>query len=375
MNILLLGGSNAGVQNGWAAQFVEKAAGHAVENRFLGAVGSLYGLLALLKRDREGAARPDLIVFEYCLNDMLLVEADMLADSLIDDALDAIVDHCARAGVGLLFLCLEPRPGDPRKPRNAIPRVQALYAAAARRGGVSCLWLRDIFAQRLAPEDYQDENHLSSQASARVVDALLAATETNLPPPNPRERAPSRFDYVDAACARVEGPCRQRRLSSRVFEGDFLEISRGGRSLWAGEGLLVGLMLQSNDMSGVYSIRTQRRAFRKNPRSKMQEIVRNLMLLHYTTRHIAVDGEVEIAMPDDEGRLMSLPEDGTLLAAPAIAPFDAQTLDIHGLMFWRPRKISERLHDAFFALARPAGGRAFGAVPFRSPVARSAVAK
>jgi hypothetical protein len=225
--------------------------------------------------------------------------------------------------------------------------VQALYAAAARRGGVPCLWLNDIFARRLAPDDYQDENHLSSQASARVVDALLAAIETNLPPPRSPESGGARFDYVDATQARLEGPCRRRRLSSRVFDGDFIEISRGGRSFWAGDGRLVGLMLQSNEMSGFYAIRTRNRAYRKNPRSQMQEIVRNLMLLHYTTRNIAVDGEVEIAMPEDESRLMSLPEDGTLLAAPAIAPFCAQTLDIHGVMFWRPRKLSERLRDAF----------------------------
>jgi hypothetical protein len=345
MKILLLGGSNAGIRDGWAAQFAERAIGHSVENRFLGAVGSLYGLLALLKRAREGVEAPDLVVLEYCLNDILLVEADMLEGALIDDALDAVVDFCARAGMALLFLCLEPRPIDRRKPRKAIGRVQRRYAAAARRGAVPCLWLQEIFAHQLAAGHFQDENHLTADASGRVAGALLAAVECGVIPPGRPQRAPSRFDYVDAMGARVHGPCRLRHLSSRVFEGPFLEISRGGGGVWTGEGRLVGLMLQSNDKSGVYSIRAGSRALRKTPRSQMQEIVRNLMLLHYASRKIDVRGEVEIAMPDDESRLMKLPEDGTLLAAPAIAPFEAQTLDIHGLIFWRKRSLFERLRD------------------------------
>jgi hypothetical protein len=360
MNILLLGGSNAGIRDGWATQFAVRAANHSVENRFLGAVGSLYGLLALLQREREGAAVPDLVVFEYCLNDMLLVEADTLERPLIVDALDAVVDFCADAGIGLVFLCLEPRPAVSSKPRRAIARVEALYAAAARRGDVACLWLRDVFALRLTPADFQDENHLTVEASDRVAKALLAAVETGVRPPRPRRRTPARFDYVDAARARTDGPCRLRHLSSRVFEGDFLALERGGRSLWAGRGRLVGLMLHSNERSGFYSIRAGRRAFRKNPRSRMQEIVRNLMLLHYTTRRIEVRGFVEIAMPDDEGRLMTLPEDSTLLAAPAIAPFETQTLDIHGVIFWRRPSLIERLR-AFATMIRSRGWRSASA--------------
>ena len=52
MKILLLGGSNAGMREGWASQFQRQASAHEVENRFLGAVGSLYGLMALLDYSR-----------------------------------------------------------------------------------------------------------------------------------------------------------------------------------------------------------------------------------------------------------------------------------------------------------------------------------
>ncbi|HEY8212751.1 MAG TPA: hypothetical protein VIG36_01250, partial [Methylocystis sp.] len=90
MKILLLGGSNAGMREGWASQFQRQASAHEVENRFLGAVGSLYGLMALLKMEREGGAPPDVVVFEYCLNDILLFAAGCLRPKLVADTLEAI---------------------------------------------------------------------------------------------------------------------------------------------------------------------------------------------------------------------------------------------------------------------------------------------
>ena len=345
MNILLLGGSNAGMRDGWAAQFAAKAGAHIVENRFLGAVGSLYGLMALLKLERERATPPDLVIFEYCLNDILLLDADVLQPPLIVDALDAVASFCARKRIALLFLCLEPRP-EPTKSRKAAGKVQPLYADAAARGAIPCLWLREIFAGALAPAHFQDENHLTPDASARVADAVIAAINAGVVAPGePSEDPEAHFDYVDASQATMHGPCRLRHVSSKVFDGEFLEISRGGWSYWRGQGRLVGLMLQSTDRSGLYSIRSRDRMFWKNPRSQMQDVVRNLMLLHYTTRRIAVDGEVEIGMPVDELALTREPEDRTLLAAPSIAPFETQTLDIHGVIFWRPRRLLARMRD------------------------------
>ena len=341
MNILLLGGSNAGMRDGWAAQFAAMASAHVVENRFLGAVGSLFGLMALLKRKREAGPLPDLVIFEYCLNDILLVDAGMLDTPLIVDALEAVVAFCAREGVALLFLCLKPRPAE--KPRKAVARVEPHYRAAARRGGFPCLWLDDLIAGDLTPAHFQDENHLTAEASTQVADAVLSAVEAGAVVPQLAEAAETRFLYVEASEATTHGPCRLQHLSSKVFDGPFLEIARGGWSYWRGEGRLVGLMLRSTERSGVYSIRAGAQMYRKNPRSQMQEVVKNLMLLHYVTRVLRVDGEVEIAMPADEAALMSLPEDSTLLPAPAAAPFPEQTLDIHGLMFWRKRSFGERL--------------------------------
>lgn len=361
MNILLLGGSNAGMRDGWAAQFAAKAATHTVENRFLGAVGSLYGVMALLKRARDGGPRPDLVIFEYCLNDILLVDAGVLGGPLIVDALDAVAAICARERIALLFLCLEPRPLGEAKPRKAIARVHPLYAEAAQRGAFPCLWLREIIAEELTAGHFVDENHLNPEASGRIADAVLAAIDSGLAVPRGAGESLARFDYIDATQATTRGPCRLHRLTSKVFEGPFLEIARGGRSLWPGRGRLVGLMLQSNDSSGVYSIRAKARMFRKNSRSQMQEAVRNLMLLHYATRAIDADVEVEIAMPDDERQLMRLPEDRTIIAAPAVAPFEAQTLEIHGVMLWRPRAWPERARDVLSRLIKGRAGRSASA--------------
>ncbi|WP_424363189.1 hypothetical protein [Methylocystis parvus] len=345
MHILLLGGSNAGVRDGWAAQFAELAAGHRVDNRFLGAVGSLYGLMALMKLERETAPLPDLIVFEYCLNDILLLEAGVLRPALIADALEAVTDFCARKGVGLLYLNLEPRPRDGRKQQRAIERIKKLYETAARRRGVAGLWLRDIFPEGLAASHFQDENHLSTEAAGRVTRALLTQLHARVPAPEPRQEQAPRFDYVDATQTFVLGPCVLRDLSSRVFDGPFLEIARGGTSFWPGEGSLVALMLQSTDASGVYSIRAADRSVRKTPRSQMQDIVRNLMLLHYVVGDLPADGEVEIAMPENEDDLMRLPANKGVLEAPARAPFEAQTLAIHGVIFWRDASLRARLRD------------------------------
>lgn len=348
MKILLLGGSNAGLRNGWATQLQQMADRHVVENRFLGAVGSLYGLMSLMKLQREKASRPDLVIFEYCLNDILLVDAGVIDAPLIVDALEAVIEICAKAQLPLILLCLSPRPDDAGKERKAAMRVTPLYERVARRAGARCLQLIEIFDGSLSTGDYQDENHLTPKASSRVAKAVLAAIESGVPAVRAIARGATRFRYFDAMQAQVEGACRVIPIKTRVFEGAFVEIARGGSSLWPGDGRLVGLMLLSNGMSGIYSIRARGEAFCKNARSQMQTDVPNLVLLHYSTRRMAVAGEVEIAMPDDEIALMRLPQDRTLLAAAATAPFEEQTLLIHGLMFWRPRSLTERL-GAFFA--------------------------
>ena len=341
MKILLLGGSNAGIREGWAFQFQRQASTHEVENRFLGAVGSLYGLLALLKMEREATASPDVVIFEYCLNDILLFAADCLRPKLVRDTLEAIAACCARRGIRLMFLCLDPRPTASKALRRATRRARRLYVEAAARYATPAIWLSEIFSGAPTPAHYQDENHLTVEASAAVAAAVLNRIGDARVPWAPD--AEIRFDYVDATQAQRSGTCELRHINSKVFEGAFICLNRQSECYWPGSGHLVALMLRSNDRSGEYLIRAPRCVYRKNPRSKMQEIVVNLMLLHYVTRPIATNRGVAIAMPDDEAAVRRAPEDATLLAVPPTADFLDQTLDIHAAIFWRPRSIADKI--------------------------------
>jgi lysophospholipase L1-like esterase len=349
LQILLLGGSNAGVKDGWAAQFSQLAEGHRVENCFLGAVGSLYGLMVLLKAEREWIAQPDLIILEYCLNDILLLDAKVLRLSIVIDSLRAIADFCAERGIRLFLVNLAPQPTDNRRQQRAIRNIDAIYARVATQRDIPCLHLRDVFPDGPGIEDFRDENHLSREAAGRVARALHESVMARATVPKSSSGTTPRFLYVDATKAQVSGPVTRKMLESRVFSGPFLEIGRGGASVWKGHGSLVALMLQSNDRSGVYAIRSSNRAMRRTSRSRMQEIVKNLMLLHYLTCDLPVRGEVEISMPADEADLLRLPVNAGLLEAPALMNFDEQTLTIHGVIFWRNDHLT-KLRDLLLSM-------------------------
>ena len=341
MKILLLGGSNAGIRDGWAVQFQRQASAHDVENRFLGAVGSLYGLLALLRMAREGAAPPEIIIFEYCLNDILLFAANCLRQKLVVDTLEAVAACCAGRGIRLMFLCLVPRQTTSKELRVASRRARQIYAEATRRYATPAIWLEDIFPDGPTAAHYQDPNHLTVEASAAVAAAVLKNLD-DARVPTARD-AEIRFDYVDASRAQASGACERRQIQSKVFDGAFIRLNRPSECHWPGSGRLVALMLHSDETSGDYLIRAPRRDRRKNPRSKMQEIVANLMLLHYVSSPIVTDCGIIIAMPDDEAALRRVPTDETLLAVPPTARFKDQTLDIHAVVFWRPRSIMDRI--------------------------------
>lgn len=349
MNILLLGGSNAGMREGWAFQFQRQALEHQVENRFLGAVGSLYGLMALLKMEREATPPPDVVIFEYALNDILLFAAGCLRPSLVADTLEAIAACCARRGIRLLFLCLDPRPAESKGLRDAQRRAHRLYAAAARRYGTPVIWLDDVFSGARTAAHYQDENHLTVEASAAVA-AVVLKRIGEAREPSARD-AEIRFDYVDATQARLSGACEICHIESKVFDGAFIRLKRGGACFWRGSGRLVALMLRSDETSGEYLLLAPRqRAYRKNPCSKMQEIVPKLVLLHYVTRVIDTKVGVGVGMPYEEAALRRAPEDATLLSVPPTAHFSDQTVDIHAVIFWRPRSLVKRLQALLSSL-------------------------
>ncbi|MBY6242375.1 SGNH/GDSL hydrolase family protein [Methylosinus sp. Sm6] len=335
MNIILVGGSNTGISYGWARQFQAAAKRHVVANRFLGAVGSLFGLLRLMEAEREGAPLPDLVIFEYSLNDMMLLDSGCVTPAQLRDTLLDVIGFCASRGLALLFLCLEVQPIGRQRVHACVAVVKDLYVEVAREHGVRCLTLDEILGPP-RPEDFADEHHLSEDVSKRVVDRLLleiALGRVTIPEAPPAR--PPAFFYHRTVAALPLGPCRRVDIASTVFSGKFLEIARGGASLWPGRGDLVGLMLRSTQTAGEFAISAGRRRLRKNAQSGMRAAAPRLMLLHYLTKPLACADDLEISMPESEAELIRLREDRTPLAAAPETPFDAQLLEIHGVMMWR----------------------------------------
>ncbi len=337
MDILLLGGSNAGLRDGWAAQFMEIAAEHRVTNQFLGATGSLFGLLRLFKREQDKAAKPDLIVFEYALNDMILLEGHSLGKDVVRDTLDEVAQYCAEHRIKLLFLVLQPRDAVTRS-FSAAARVTLIYARIARmRSMFPCLTLPDILAASPSEDCYQDPYHLTRPVSRLVAEAVWSTLRNHeIPTPLAAPACDPAFAYISATKARTLGPARLRQRESKVFKGLFLEIGRSGVSYWPGRGRLVALMLRSSETAGVYQLKNSTLAYRKCAASLMQQTVAKLVVLHYLSRPFYVDDDLEISMPVDEAVLLALQQDKTLQEAEPLALFPEQWLEINGVMLWRP---------------------------------------
>lgn len=337
MRVLLLGGSNAGVYFGWAAQLQGLMPAHEIVNRFLGAVGSLYGLSRLQDAERRGEPAPDLIVFEYALNDMILLDAGFVTTALIHDALAGVAQFCALRGVPLLFLCLHPRPSGRARVASNVRRVERIYQRVAEAHGMArCPTLETILG-RVRPEDFVDPHHLTAEASLRCAKIVAdAVSGGRIRVPRASRLHPPSFDYVPASAAESSGRCRRIEIASTVFSGSFLELARPGASRWPGRGRLAGLLLRSTQDSGVYRVAAGGRAYARTAQSNMREIVPNLILLHYSRRRPWAESDLEVAMPDDESALAALPQEPTLLPAEPGAPFGDQTLQIAGAVFWRP---------------------------------------
>lgn len=357
MNILLLGGSNTGLQDGWAAHFGALAVEHEVTNHFLGATGSLFGLLRLLKLKQEQAPVPDLVIFEYMLNDILLAKAGCLRPAVLDDTLRDVIEFCRVHGIRLLFLCLRPQSSGPRGAFSPDARVERLYARMARAHGMHpCVFSSDLLGEEEQAGHYRDPNHFTVEMSQRAAAFLVAALrERTIPIPVGRDRRHSAFSYIDAAKASPRGACRLVPVQTKVFDGPFLEISRSGASVWPGRGRLMAILIRSTPDSGHYRIRATKRSLRKCAHSEMLSLVRKLVTLHYVSRKVLVDGDLEIAMPAEQSALMALREDRSLLQTAPTTPFENQILEVNGILLWRPASPARRLLDLFETLRPPRG--------------------
>lgn len=344
---MILGGSNSSSKHGWAAELAQIAPEHVFDNRFLGAVGSLFGLLRLLKMAHDGDPRPDAIIFEYTLNDTVWLAGGSLEPRIIADTLDDVLTFCARERIGVLFLCLCLRPHEGQGEAEGSLFLDNIYRTAAEKRGAACLFLSDILGH-IDASQFVDHKHLDAPSFRRVAEAV--AERLREPIPKPRGAAlDMRFCYADATQASISGPVCRLQRSATVFEGAFVEIGRGGACQWNIRGRLVAALLRSTEKSGCYAIRSGDRTIRKNAQSLARDAVENLIILHYVAQTLSAGESVVFDMPTSEEALMELPDDLTLMEGPAHVPFEEQTLEIAGIMVYRPPNLARRVYEAFFA--------------------------
>lgn len=344
VRILTLGGSNTGVAHGWVSALRSLMPDHTIENRFLGAVGSLYGLLRLLKARSENEPRPDVLVFEYALNDTLLLVNGTVSVATVRETLHDVVSYCIEERIGLVFLCLQLNPTSPKEIRESA-RSDDIYAAVARERGVAhCLRHSDVFGE-VAAAQFVDPVHLSPEGAACIAEAVRARLGQPVPPPRSASR-PTLFAYLDAAQARLQGPAHLVSLRSSVFEGPFVRLDRGGACSWDVFGGLVATMIRSTQRSGFYRIRAGGRAVRKNAQSSMRDMVPNLMTLHSMSRVLRAPGSLTIDLPLSEAELSGLRLDRTFWDSDPPEPFAVQQLEINGVMVRRERSRLRRTLEA-----------------------------
>jgi hypothetical protein len=352
-NILLLGGSNTGIWDGWAHHFVilaERHLGVKVSNRFLGAVGSLYGLFRLLKMEQEKTTIPDLIIFEYMLNDIVLVNGNIISRQLVNDTLDEIAQLCVYRGIALHFLCLQPRGAG--RPRRSLFRrgVQESYRQVSHRFGLPVpLFQHEAMGRDILDSDYLDPHHLTPEASRIVAEALLnrlcsSVTHGSAQPPLKMKRA---FTFVDATQAIAVGRARLGQCEMTVLQGPVIEMQRPSSTTWPATGRLVGVLFRSRRTSGWYRIQVDRTVRRKNACTSDLSLLPELVVMQYPNIRTHARGAVEIAMPKGESELMSAAHDPSQMPQRPEAPFLNQELAVFGLMFWTGPRGLGRLTEGF----------------------------
>ncbi|WP_442753565.1 SGNH/GDSL hydrolase family protein [Methylocystis sp. JAN1] len=340
MRVMILGGSNSGPKTGWAAILREIAGEHVIENRFLGAVGSLFGLLRLLKMIRDGQPRPDAVIFEYTLNDTVWMAGDSLEPETVVETLHDVMTICARERIRLLFLCLCLRPRDGGGEAEGSLFLDRLYREAARARGVATLFLSDVLG-KIDPGFFVDPKHLDAAASRRVAEAVAARLQAPLPVPNDAGRKLS-FAYLDASQASLSSKAWRLDHKSTVFDGPLIKLPRGGKCAFDTDGRLAALLIRSTETSGAYSIHAGGRTIRKNAQSLARQDAPNLIALHYVTAELPQAPQVVVEMTASEIALMAQSYDLTLMDGPPHVPFNDQTLEIAGIMVHRRRSLLER---------------------------------
>ncbi len=329
-SILILGGSNAGLTFGWAAQLKSLTPAALIDNCFLGGSGSLYGLFHLLKIREYGGYLPDLILFEYTLNDIVFFEANQLKADLIEATLTEILSLCANLKIPIIFLGIAPRPKHRLFIFNDPSRVVKKIYKQILSDFNSEIFIDLNSKLKLS---YLDDHHLTEASSKNVADFLLDfITRRKITAPYRTNN--SSFKFVLPGDAIFQENTTLKEISSPVYNGEFLEIRRGGSASFLQEGRLVGILIRSTAKSGLYTISTTGIKIKKSAQSTMREIVPNLILMHNLPSPLYSHDRIEIAMPREEEDLTDLPEDHSLLVCASSAHYQDQTLECGALLFW-----------------------------------------
>ncbi|RBP08548.1 hypothetical protein DFR50_12530 [Roseiarcus fermentans] len=360
MHIHLIGGSNAGIWDGWAHHFVilaERDLGARMTNGFLGAVGSLFGLFRLDRLESEGGRLPDVVVFEYALNDIVLAHGRVVSIRLVRDTLTDVAGLCVRAGIALQFLCLEPRD---LRGRAVSRRVTAIYCDVARAFALPApLFQRDAMEREIGDGDYLDLHHLTPDASRTVAEALARRLALGLrkgaaPPGPPPGRA---LAFVDATRARPSGRAFASTCATAVLSGPVVEMRRPSAAVFPADGRLVGVLFRARRSSGWYRIAVGGESRRKNACESALAILPEVISMQVPRLSRPARGSVEIAMPDDEGALMRLACDRSPMPWEPRPPFDGQDLALFGIVLWRETGPLARLREAVRAAGVAVSGR------------------
>lgn len=332
MRVMLVGGSNTGMEDGWAYYLPGLLPEHDVDNQWLGVIGSLFGLLRLLKLKKENHPRPDVVVLEYALNDTLMMRG-AFEPSFLETVLHEIIDICARDGVKLLFLCLVVRPvkGQPRTETSII--VEETYKSVARERGVDCLLQSDILGA-VNFGDYANRVHLAPEPARKVAQAVAERLRQPIAPLRESGKAPA-FAYLDPSAAELTGAATLTRLASSVFSGDFVRLEWGGGAFWPCAGKLVAIMIRSSEDSGYYRVSAGGKSYRKNAQVTARAILPKLMIMQYAPSQPETRDGVLIDMPESQELLMGLDVDPTKMECAPQTAFADQTLEVNGILVWR----------------------------------------
>ena len=256
MRILLLGGSNTGKVDGFAAALRDRYGPSAIVNRFLGASTSLYGtLMADRHLIASGATH---IVFEYAINDASFVKNNAYDPATLRWTLSLVCSNAAQHGARVLFVVMCPRYclRDYVKGRATVVDI---YRSVAAEYGASVFdvtaYLLETMTFEELPQAYADDMHYRSDCARAfgdvICDQLSAGTVAPLAWPEgivPGYR--QEIDFIPATDMRVIGEAVPVNVRTTAIEGTALRLGRGSSVEFQAPGTLLGIVANTFENSG-----------------------------------------------------------------------------------------------------------------------------